>query len=147
MIVPIQDIQGLVYNEYIDLNNALKILKNWDDIISKLPDGRRAFLQEKQKEFDPLISLKKICKNKSPVNNVSYLPSKNLKNMGRLFAQCASLQNLPREFRGAIGANYHDIDMVNCHPSILLQYCKKNDIKSDALEYYVNNRNEVVEKL
>ena len=84
MIVPIQDIQGLVYNEYIDLNNALKILKNWDDIISKLPDGRRAFLQEKQKEFDPLISLKKICKNKSSVNNVSYLPSTNLKNMGRL---------------------------------------------------------------
>ncbi len=40
MIVPIQDIQGLVYNEYIDLNNALKILKNWDDIISKLPDER-----------------------------------------------------------------------------------------------------------
>ena len=113
MIVPLQDIQGLVYNEYIDLNNALKILKNWDDIISKLPDGRRAFLQEKQKEFDPLISLKKICKNKSPVNNVSYLPSKNLKIMGRLFARSASLQNLPREFRGAIGANYHDIDMVN----------------------------------
>jgi coenzyme F420-reducing hydrogenase delta subunit len=67
--------------------------------------------------------------------------------MGRLFAQSASLQNLPKEFRGAIGANYHHIDMVNCHPSILLQYCKKNDIKSDALEYYVNNRNEVVEKI
>ena len=67
--------------------------------------------------------------------------------MGRLFAQSASLQNLPREFRGAIGGNYHDIDMVNCHPSILLQYCKKNDIKSDALEYYVNNRIEVVEKI
>ncbi len=36
--VPIQDIQGLVYNEYFDLNNALKILKNRDDIISKLRD-------------------------------------------------------------------------------------------------------------
>ena len=147
MIVPIQDIQGLVYNEYIDLNNALKILKNWDNIISKLPEERKRKIEEKRKEFDFLISLKKICKNKSPVNNVSYLPSKNLKNMGRLFAQSASLQNLPREFRGAIGANYHDIDMVNCHPSILLQYCKKNDIKSDALEYYVNNRIEVIEKI
>ncbi len=110
MIVPIQDIQGLVYNEYIDLNNALKILKNWDDIISKLPDERKRKIEEKRKEFDFLISLKKICKNKSPVNNVSYLPSKNLKNMGRLFAQSASLQNLPKEFRGAIGANYHEHD-------------------------------------
>ena len=67
--------------------------------------------------------------------------------MGRLFAQSASLQNLPREFRGAIGGNYHDIDMVNCHPSLLLQYCKKNDIKCDNLEYYVDNRDKVVEKI
>ena len=33
MIVPIQDIQGLVFNEYINLDNAHKIVKNWDDII------------------------------------------------------------------------------------------------------------------
>ena len=51
MIVPIQDIQGLVYNECIDLNNALKVPKNWDDIISKLPDGRRAFFSRKTKRI------------------------------------------------------------------------------------------------
>jgi len=147
MIVPTQDIMGLVFNEYINLDNALKILKNWDDIISKLPDNRRVKILEKQKEFDFLISLKKICKNKSSINNVSYLPSKNLRNIGRLFAQSASLQNLPKEFRGAIGGNYHDIDMVNCHPSLLLQYCKKNDIKCDNLEYYVNYREEVITKI
>ena len=147
MIVPTQDIMGLVFNEYINLDNALKILKNWDDIINKLPDNRRVKILEKQKEFDFLISLKKICKNKSSINNVSYLPSKNLRNIGRLFAQSASLQNLPKEFRGAIGGNYHDIDMVNCHPSLLLQYCKKNDIKCDNLEYYVNHREEVITKI
>ena len=37
--------------------------------------------------------------------------------------------------------------MVNCHPSLLLQYCKKNDIKCDNLEYYVDNRDKVVEKI
>jgi hypothetical protein len=66
----------------INLANALKIFQNWDNIISKLPEERRTIIQEKQKEFDPLISLKKICQNKSTINNVSYLPSKNLKNMG-----------------------------------------------------------------
>jgi len=147
MLVSIQDIQGLVYNEYINMDNALKIIKNWDDIISRLPEGRKMFLQDKKKEFDPLISLKKIVKNKSPINNVSYQPSKNLKNMGRLFAQSASLQNLPREFRGAIGANYYDLDMKNAHPSILLQYCQKNDIKCEALEHYVCNRDVIVEKI
>ena len=59
MLVSIQDIQGLVFNEYINMDNALKIVKNWDDIISRLPEGRRSFLQEKKKEFDPLLSLKK----------------------------------------------------------------------------------------
>ncbi len=147
MIIPIQDIQGLVFNEYIDLNNALKILKNCDNIINKLPEERRTIIQEKQKEFDPLISLKKICKNKSTINNVNYLPSKNFKNMGRLFAQSASLQNLPREFRGAIGGNYHDIDMVNYQSSLLLQNCKKNDIKCDNLDHCVNNRDEVIKKI
>ncbi len=67
--------------------------------------------------------------------------------MGRLFAQSASLQNLPREFRGAIGANYHDLDMNNAHPTISYQYCKKNDMKCDALEYYVNNRDEVIKTI
>lgn len=147
MIIPLQDIQGLVYTEYINLDNALKILKNWDNIINQLPEERKKTILEKQKEFDPLISLKKICKNKQSINNVSYLPSKALKNMGRLFAQSASLQNLPKEFRGAIGTNYHDIDMVNCHPTLLLQYCRKNDIKCDNLEYYVNNRDEVINKI
>jgi hypothetical protein len=33
---------------------------------------------------------------------------------------------------------------VNCHSSLLLQYCKKNDIKCDNLEYYVNNRDLVI---
>ncbi len=69
--------------------------------------------------------------------------------MGILFAQSASLQYLPREFRGAIGGNYNDIDMVNCLPSLLLQYCKKNDhdIKYDNLEHYFNNRDEVIKEL
>ncbi len=79
MIIPIQDMQGLVYSEYINWDNALKFSKTvMIPLIklNKLTDGRKLLLQEKQKEFDPLISSKIICKNKSPVNNVSYLPSK-----------------------------------------------------------------------
>ena len=143
MIIPLQDIQGLDFNEYINMKNALKLLKNYDKIVDKLPKGRKIFIKEKAKDFDPLLSLRKICKNKSNINNVSYLPSKNLKNKGRLFAQSVSLQNLPREFRGVLGTNYYDVDMKNAHPYILLQYCKKNGIICENLEYYVNNRDEV----
>ena len=145
-VVPLQDIQGLVFNEYINIKNARKILKNWDLIIEKLPEGRKLFLKDKSRDFDPILSIKKICKNNSEVNNVSYLPSKNLKNRGRLFAQSASLQNLPREFRGALATNYHDIDMYMAHPTILLQYCKKNGIICEALEFYVNNRDTIFQQ-
>ncbi len=58
--------------------------------------------------------------------------------MGRQIAKSVSLQNLPKEFRGSIDENYHDIDMVNAHPSILIQYCKKNDIKCENLDNYGN---------
>jgi hypothetical protein len=37
--------------------------------------------------------------------------------------------------------------MKNAHPSILLQYCQKNDIKCEALEHYVNNRDVIIEKI
>ncbi len=39
-VVPFQEIQGLVNNEYIDWNNALKTIKYWYDLISKLPQRK-----------------------------------------------------------------------------------------------------------
>jgi len=147
MFLQVQDIQGLKYNEYINLKNSYKLLNNWSDALLQLPEERRNNILEYSKTFDPLNCIKKLCKNNSNINIVSYAPSKNLKNIGRLFAQSVSLQNLPREFRGVIGTNYYDIDMVNAHPSILYQYCKLNDIKCDNLEYYVNNRDEIIKNL
>ena len=79
MFTPLQDIQGLVFNEYINMKNAFKLLKYWDKIVDTLPSGCKLFLKEKSKEFDPLLSIRKICKNNNEINNVSYLPSKNLK--------------------------------------------------------------------
>lgn len=147
MFLQIQDIQGLKYNEHINLVNVHKLFKNWDKILNDMPEERRKNIIEYSKIFDPLNCIKKLCKNDANINIVSYAPSKNLKSIGRLFAQSVSLQNLPREFRGVIGTNYHDIDMVNCHPNILYQYCKLNDIKCDNIEYYVNNRDEIIKRL
>ena len=74
MLVPIQDIQGLVYNEYINMDNALKIVKNWDDIISKLPEERKRKIEEKRKEFDFLNNLKKIVTNPQLIMLITYPP-------------------------------------------------------------------------
>ncbi len=73
MIFPIQEIQGIGYNEHLNLNNALKILNNWDGIINKLPDERKRKIEEKCKQFDFLISLKTICIDFARINHQSIM--------------------------------------------------------------------------
>ena len=41
--------------------------------------------------------------------------------------------------------NIKDIDMINSHPTILLNLCEKNNIASNILENYVENRDIILE--
>ena len=41
--------------------------------------------------------------------------------------------------------NIKDIDMVNCHPVILLNLCSKNKVKCNILKNYVENRNIILD--
>jgi hypothetical protein len=61
---------------------------------------------------------------------------------GRLYGQKGSFETLEKECRGTICKEfYHDIDVVNCHPVILLQFAKrKYDIELPEVEKYVLNR-------
>ena len=79
---------------------------------------------------------------------VSYQYAVGQKN-GRLFAaENMSQQRMYREVRQTIARDlYHDIDMVNAHPVILLQYCRKNNIPSPTLERYVADRDALLTEL
>ena len=57
MIIPLKELEGLTYTEHINLKNGLIIIKNFDKIISALPEKRRVKIQEKLKEFDFLLTL------------------------------------------------------------------------------------------
>lgn len=94
----------------------------------------------------------KIIQKKMDVDGnyeVNYLHSKDLTELGRLYAEHSlSLQNIPKKIRHALARDiYIDIDMENAHPRIVLQYCKKHKIACEKLEYYVNNRDEVLKKI
>ena len=144
----IQELEGLNYTEYINIKAGLKILQNWNDILLKLPEKRKNKILETTKDFDPIIHLKKICKDKKEIIFTNYKFSKNLKTYGRLFAQNSSLQGLPREIRNALAYDlYYDIDMKNAHPTLLSQYCKKNGIRCDILDLYVNKRDEILDDI
>jgi hypothetical protein len=65
---------------------------------------------------------------------------------GRLFAERGlSLQSMVREVRNAIAHPFYlDIDFCNCHPTLLVQKCKKLGVECPLLEQYCDNRSEVL---
>lgn len=65
---------------------------------------------------------------------------------GRLFSG-GSIQGIWGRYRGLVLRGIStDIDMVNCHPVILLYICKKHNIPCPNLEYYINHRDEILRK-
>jgi len=65
---------------------------------------------------------------------------------GRLF--CGnSIQGISKKIRGfLLRDTTTDIDMNNAHPVILHYLCKKHDIMCPELEYYINHRNDILNK-
>ena len=56
------------------------------------------------------------------------------------------LTYLKKEIRNSImPKNIKDIDMINSHPSILLNLCQKNDLVCNILKNYVENRDIILE--
>lgn len=145
----IKDLEILTYTEYINKRSVYKLVQNWVDILDKLPTKRKNKIMKSIDEGkDPLIHLKKIIKLKNDIIHTKYNFSKNLGTYGRLFAQNTSLSSLPREFRNCIADNnYYDIDMKNCHPVLLSQYCEQNGIRCDILDKYIKNRDEILSSI
>jgi hypothetical protein len=61
---------------------------------------------------------------------------------GRLYGNKGSLETLEKECRGTLCNEYYtDVDIVNCHPVLLVQYAKsKYDKDLVEVEKYVDNR-------
>jgi hypothetical protein len=145
----LKELETMIYPEYINQTNAYKIVQNWENIMLDFPEMRKQKIQSSIDEgIDPLCALKKIVKQKKDVLHTKYNFSKRLKTYGRLFAQNPSLSNLPREVRNSIGnETYYDVDIKNCHPQILYQYCKKQDIPCESLTTFVENRDAIITAL
>ena len=76
---------------------------------------------------------------------VIYRQRTNSKN--RYHAVGSALTYLKKEIRNPIiPKNVKDIDMVNCHPVILLYLCEKHGLGCNILKDYVGNRDEILLK-
>lgn len=135
------------FTELIDYKVLKLILNNEEIIKSQL---RPSTINSNT--YDPFYTLKEIYKRQAPNSEglielpVKYLYSKNddLKTL-RLFAKGGiSLQTICRELRNTLSHEiYNDIDIKNCHPSILYNICKNNKIPCDKLIYYITHKDEI----
>jgi len=68
---------------------------------------------------------------------------------GRLYGSKGSFETLEKECRGTICKEYyHDIDIVNCHPVILVQFAKtKYNLELPEVEKYVVNREDYLKNV
>ena len=89
----------------------------------------------------------KFYKDNQHVIKVNY--KQNHKDIGRFFARGSlSLQSLPREIRHTISKDYyHDIDIINAHPEILYQYCKRYNLETPNLREYIDNRQDILNEI
>ena len=68
------------------------------------------------------------------------------KHKDRYYAIGSALTYLKKEVRNSImPKNTKDIDMINCHPMILLNLCQKNKVKCNLLKNYVENRDLILD--
>ena len=67
---------------------------------------------------------------------------------GRLYASGPSLQHVSKWIRNLCASSiYHDIDIVNCFPSLLQQIVQRHGLACPHLTHYVTNREAVFQKV
>ena len=113
-------------------------------------------IANKEVASEDKAKLRGIKKNLRGTHNVvTYKLGRSIKHefLGRLCAvKGFGLQSLSRNIRNAIAQqNYHDIDVVNAQPTILLHICERNGWDHQHLKTYITQREElltqVVEKV
>jgi len=129
---------NLSIDDYIEL---LSNSERYDNILEK---DNNEETDLKYCFFNLINYCKKLKKNEYKLNDIKYKKGKNTTN-GRDYVDGLGLQLINREFRGCLVNNlFLDFDMINCHPVILLHYCKKYNINCYNLEFYCNNRNDIL---
>lgn len=136
-----------ILTEPINLQNAIKLRDNWDKIIPTLSIDRQDKINNPKNGLDPLKAIKKIVKDGITSIRTSYKYSANLKKSGRLYSTNGVLQGIARELRAILQSNQYDVDIINCHPVLLSQLCKKHNIPCPILNDYVENRDEHIERI
>ena len=119
-----------MHTEHYNTMAALKLLDH-----PALNDQKRAqlrtYILSSTHDLDTGISAKAVEYSRTQEHGLGRLYGKN------------SMQSLSHEIRHTIsGAIDMDIDICNCHPTLLLQFCEKNRLSCPNIDIYVAERDE-----
>ncbi len=128
--------------ETFDFGALRTIAKNFKEL-DITDESTQSMLMSYLKKAKPVLT----DLNKATVE-VRYSFARGAKS-GRRFAEGGlSLQSMFWRVRQTIAKQfYSDYDMVNAHPTILLQYCAKKGLKCPMLEMYVRDREPLLKVL
>lgn len=144
------NIRTIYKKETINKINLNYFVRN-PDIIQKYQDARDVDKSNCKNKYNINSILKKIQSNckKSNVFETVYTQSKTAKETGRFWVDGSlGLQMLSKDIRCSLAYGfYRDFDFKNCHPTILLQFCKYNKWLIPNIEHYVNNRENCLKDL
>ena len=137
---------------------VLQNFKNIEPLLKKdIEDDRKKYKKHSNYNYETALNNIK--------NNIVILPHLNntpygyirteynkggkCNNKGRAYVnKFIGVQQIITSIRGLICNDiYDDLDIINCHPSILNQLFEKYNIDSPNLKEYINNRNEVLNKV
>ena len=128
---------SLTKEEIIDVN-ALAILAKSDDLSAE-DHAKLRSIKRKLVRGRYLDSTYKLGKNMKAAES----------DMGRLCVlRGVGLQTMGRQIRAALAAaNYHDVDIEGCHPTLCLQVCEKQGISCEAQKEFLSNRTTYMDQL
>jgi hypothetical protein len=126
------------YTEKVDARSC-----RW--LLSQLsPD----FLQQHTKSDDKeekFTFVKKILQKMDNQNGIVKVKYEKKDKFAILRDYTQGVQSLPSVFRGLICRNMTDVDMVNAHPVIIYNLCKKHNVPCLYLEEYCKNRKQLIQ--
>lgn len=134
---------AIALKEKINIAKAQYLLETYtfDNFIT-IYEGKKT---DAKKEYDKIIKYLNHKVNKQD-DWTSYGYNKSRVD-GRLFGQ-NSIQGVKKEIRAFLTEKITtDIDMINCHPCILLELCLKHDFECPNLKQYIANREDELKNI
>lgn len=124
--------------EKVDVRAARWLLANLS------PEFIQTNLGEDKGETFNYTYVKRILQNYDKHNGIVTVTYSKKDKFGILRDYGQGVQSLPSKFRGLLCKNMNDVDMVNAHPVIIWNLCKKKDFPCLYLEDYVKNRKQII---